>query len=207
NERVVREAIRQKRNIVFISAHFGNWEVMLPAIAVSLCPFTAVSKSLKDKKIDDFVTRSRERFGVNIVEKRGAVRHLVKAMRKGKHIAIMVDQNVGGDGIEVSFFGKKASHTPVASHLARRFNALIIPAFSFPDPSFSHFDIYFYEPIQVKRSRDIEEDISRATQAQASITERVIRQNPEHWFWLHRRWKEYYRPVYNENSKLIDKLT
>ena len=92
--------------------------------------------------------------------------------------------------------GKKATHTPIASILSRRFEVGIVPVFIDFDKNYTKFFVRFYPPIFTPRTQDSSEDILQATQAQASITAQVIDINPSSWFWFHRRWKDFYEDLY-----------
>jgi len=132
---------------------------------------------------------------MRLFEKRGAIRHLSKALKNGESISLMIDQNVKAkDGIVVTFFGKDVRQTPAPAFLARKYDALIIPLLIHPTQQ--GYRITFYEPIEVAHSDDAEADIHEATQQQALWLEREIRRAPEHWFWCHRRWKAEYAHIY-----------
>lgn len=195
NAHIVEKAMNENKKIIFITAHYGFWEFSPPAIAM-LCPVTGVGRPLGMKALDDVLRLSREKFGVRLLDRKGAMKGLVKSLKEGRNIGLLVDQNTASnEGILVNFFGKKARHIPTAAVLARKFDALIIPAFIDSEDK-EHFTFTFYEPIVTEKSDDAEKDILESVQKQADITEKVIRQNPKEWFWFHRRWKNQYEEIY-----------
>lgn len=195
NLEIVEKAMAEKRRIIFITAHYGFWEFAPPAIAM-LCPVTGVGRPLGMKALDDILRASREKFGVRLLDRKGAMKGLMKSLKEDRNIGILVDQNTASnEGVLIDFFGKKARHIPTAAVLARKFDALIIPAFIDSDDK-EHFTFTFYEPIITAKTEDAEKDILESVQKQADITEQVIRQNPKEWFWFHRRWKNQYEEIY-----------
>jgi len=134
---------------------------------------------------------------INAFAKVGADATLESVLKNNRMLGLLVDQNTSeNEGILVDFFGKPVRHTPSAAILARRFDALIIPAFITTEDH-HHYEITFYEPIITKKSEDKERDIFESVQEQARITEEIIRKKPEEWFWLHKRWKNKFEEYYH----------
>jgi KDO2-lipid IV(A) lauroyltransferase len=121
---------------------------------------------------------------------------MITVLKNNRMLGLLVDQNTSkNEGILVDFFGKSVRHTPSAAILARRFDALIIPAFITTD-DYSDYKITFYEPIKTEKTEDKDKDILDSVQKQAKITEDIIREKPEAWFWLHKRWKNQFEECY-----------
>jgi Kdo2-lipid IVA lauroyltransferase/acyltransferase len=195
---IVEQLKAEGKKIVFVTAHYGNWEALGKAVTVRTgVKMVAVGRELDSQAMDAIITASRERFDTELISKHGAMRKLVKALRDDKTVGILVDQNTAEDeGLLINFFGKEARQTPVASVLARRFEAAIVPAFC----EYSGFDRYkltFYEPIYCANTDDIDADILTCTQAQSDAIEAQIRKSPNEWFWFHKRWKNRYEEIYN----------
>jgi Kdo2-lipid IVA lauroyltransferase/acyltransferase len=185
------------KKIIFVTAHYGNWEALGKAVTVRTgLKMVAVGRELDSKAMNAVLKKSRERFDAELISKHGAMRKLVKALRDDKTVGILVDQNTADDeGLLIKFFGKDARQTPVASVLARRFDAAIVPAFC----EYSGFDRYklsFYKPIYCAHTDDVEADILACTQAQSDAIETQIKKNPNVWFWFHKRWKNQYEEIY-----------
>lgn len=194
---IVERLRAEGKKILFATAHYGNWEILGKAIAVGTeLKMVAVGRELDSRVMNEIITDSRERHGVTMVGKHGAMKELVRALKDGKAVGVLVDQNTADDeGLLVNFFGKVARQTPVLSVLARRFDAAIVPTFCEYN-GFDRYRLIFYEPIYCPVSDDVDGDILSCTQAQSDAIERQIRKNPNLWFWFHKRWKNRYEEIY-----------
>lgn len=190
-------AIKDEKKVITVSAHFSNFELILKAIGAFYMPLTTVREKIYNSpSLDDMLKKNVQTMNVEIVPKIGAVRGLVGALKKGRAIALAVDQNTESKhGILIDFFGKKARHTPSASQLARKFDAALIPVFV-TTTDYRKYKMKFFPPIEINKTDDEEADISRLTQAQADITEKMARERPDEYFWLHKRWKNQYPEIY-----------
>ncbi len=196
NQEILENALKNGEKIILITAHYGNWELIPLSLAAFFAPMTAVGRPLESKVMDEILRRNREQFDIEMLNKKGAMRGLINALKNKRAVGLLVDQNTAQkEGILIDFFGKRARHTPSASLLARRFNAKIIPVF-IQTKDYEKYTITFYEPIICPKTKNSEEDIKVCTQAQADITEKVIREKPDEWFWFHKRWKNQYEYIY-----------
>ena len=198
NSEFVTNAQQNGKKIIFLTAHYGNWELLALAIAAKFGPLSVVGRPLDSKTMDEILKRNREQFDIQLIPKRRAMKPLINALKNNRMVGLLVDQNTTAkEGLLVDFFGKKARHSPSIAILSRRFNALIIPVFITTEDHINH-TITFYEPFTTPNSNNQEEDIFNSTQRQALITEEVIRKKPDEWFWLHRRWKDQYGKIYEK---------
>lgn len=198
NFEIVQKALDENRPIVYITPHYSAWEFAGASLSVYAKPATLVYKHLKNREYEEWLLGSREHFGNTCVEKTNVLKKLLRIVKQKGSIGILIDTNINKkDGIEVEFFGKKIHQTPVPSFLSRKFDALIIPAVIRTDDD-KHYEVVFYEPIEVKKSEDEEADIQKLSQLQASWLESVIRKEPKFWFWLHRRFKDDYPEIYKQ---------
>jgi KDO2-lipid IV(A) lauroyltransferase len=110
-------------------------------------------------------------------------------IKEGKTLGILTDQALRvNQSIEVDFFDQRATHTALASILSRKFDLDLIPAYISTE-DYKNYTVKIHEPIKSLKTNNQEEDLDILTQAQASMMEKVIRENPKQWFWMHRRWK------------------
>jgi len=198
NEHFVQHAIDTNQKIIFITGHYSNWELLAPAIAARFTiALAAVGRKLDSSLMDQLLKKNREQFGVELLYKKGAMKGMIKALKNGKAVGLLLDQSLGEKqgGIKVDFFGKSAGHSPAASILSRTLDATVIPAFITTD-DYEHYTVTFHEPLPIIKTEDKEMDIRLMTQAQADITQKVIETKPEEWFWVHKRWKTYYPDLY-----------
>lgn len=202
NEEILLNALKNKEKIIFITSHYSNWELLPPAIASKYnIPLVGVGRKMDSEIMDNILLKNREKFGVEMVYRRGAIKESIKALKAYKCLGFLVDQALGKrqGGIKVNFFGKPVGHTPAASILARNFEATMIPAYISTE-DYEHYTVIFYPPIPYLKTKDKEADILSMTQAQADITEQVIRKNPKEWFWVHKRWKNYLPEIYKKEA-------
>ncbi len=196
NRHYIDDAIKEGRKVIIISAHYGNWELGATAVGALIHPVTAIHKKMNNRYFDDYLMKSRTKFNMDMVEKKGAIRHLVKALKNDQVITMMVDQNVNPhDGIYIDFLGAKATQTAAPAFLARKFDALIIPILIHTSPEKEHV-VTFFEPIVTPKTDNEKRDILESTQAQADIISAAIIRYPEPWFWCHKRWKSAYEEIY-----------
>ncbi len=196
NRHYLTNALKEDKKIIFITAHYGNWELAALSAGAFFGSMTAVGRKLDSPTMDKILKKNREQFDIRMFDKKGAMKNLMKALKDGRKIGLLVDQNTAEDeGVLIDFFNKKARHTPSAALLARKFDAVIIPLYITTD-DYKKYTLTLYEPIITPKTSDSKEDILRSTQAQALITEKVIRQKPDEWFWFHRRWKNRYEHIY-----------
>ena len=177
------------RGCVFVTAHLGNWEVLALAHGWFFRPASVVARPLDNPALDARLVAFRVQNGNEVVYKQKALAHVLRALRERRDVAFLVDQNVQAkDGIFVDFFGRKAASTTVAAALAVKTGALLLPAYSVMTPEGRHRLVYD-APLQWALSGDREADIAALTQRIASAIEGWVRETPEQWMWMHRRWK------------------
>lgn len=198
NESVLENALKNDQKIILITAHYGNWELLPLSLAAKFGPLTGVGRKLDSNVMDQILSKNRQQFDIEMLDKKGAMRDMINVLKKNRMLGLLVDQNTSeNEGILVDFFGKPVRHTPAAAILARRFDALIIPAFITTD-DYSHYKITFYDAIKTEKTEDKDKDILDSVQKQSKITEEIIRKKPEEWFWLHKRWKNQFEECYGD---------
>jgi len=197
NSSILEKSLEENKKIIIMTGHYGNWELLPLAIAAKFTPLTVVGRDLDSKVIHKILKRNREQFNINLLSKKGAMRGMIKSLKNNRPVGLLVDQNTKDtEGLLVDFFGKKVRHTPSVAILAKKFNAVIIPTFIFSNND-NTYNIKFFDPIIMNNTKDTEDDIFKCVQEQAKITEQVIREKPNEWFWLHKRWKNQYKNYYN----------
>jgi len=188
--------LAQGRAIVFVSAHFGNWEIGATALSALITPTTSIYKGFKNRAFDPYLLKARSRYRMSMVEKDGALKHLARTLKSGGSVSLMIDQSSNPrHGVAVDFFGHKTYHSSTPATLSYKYNAPIIPLYIFSDDE-ERFMIRFEEPIEVKS--DDAEAIIEATQKQVQSLENVIRAHPKFWFWCHKRWKGEFPELYRK---------
>jgi KDO2-lipid IV(A) lauroyltransferase len=195
NEEIILDAIKSKRKIILITAHYGNWELGTIYNSAKYRPMTVVGRSMSNKYLNSDLKKARTSHNAQMLEKDGSAKSLIKALEKNRMLGLAVDQNTSNNrGILIDFFGKKARQTNSSAKLAKKFNALIIPMFVVKN-GFCDYTIKYNKPIDINslKSEDI---IFEATQLQADVIQKQIELLPQHWFWQHKRWKNQYEYIY-----------
>jgi len=203
NSYILEDALRENRKIVFVTGHYSNWELLSIAVALKFnIKLVGVGRKLDSKLMDKILKRNREKYGIEMVYRKGAIKNLLKALKRGKFVGLLLDQHLGEKqgGIAVDFFNHKALHSPSASLIARSLDTLLIPAF-IHTKDYKKYRVTFYKPIDVLKTEDKKRDIQNMTQAQALATQRVIENDPDQWFWVHKRWKGFYPEIYELPKK------
>jgi KDO2-lipid IV(A) lauroyltransferase len=196
DEEFLTKPLKENRKIIILTGHYGNWELLSLSIAAKFTPLAIVGRDLDSEVMNQILTKNREQFKIELLSKSGAMKGMIKALKANIPIGILVDQNTKDEeGILIDFFGKKARHTPSAAILAKKFDAVIVPAF-IQTTDHLNYGVTFYPHIEIENSENKEEDIFNCVQAQANITQKVIESKPDEWFWLHKRWKNQYEHHY-----------
>jgi KDO2-lipid IV(A) lauroyltransferase len=185
----VEAAMAAGRGAVLCAAHVGNWEVHGIAHGLLFGPIGVVARPLDNPALDRRLCAFRTMGGNSVIYKRKALAQVLRLLRNGRAIAILVDQNVQAqDGIFVDFFGRPAATTTVAAALAAKTGCALVPSHTELLKS-GRYRLVYEAPIAWSSCGDREADIARLTQEMARRIETRVREVPEQWLWIHRRWK------------------
>lgn len=188
SEGILQEYIKQDKGIILDAAHFGNWEIGIAYLSKFWLPATVIQKRQRNPYVDWRMATHRKRWGMEIVYSRGAVKNALSVLKEKRFLGLLGDQDGGRNGIFVPFFGKVASSTPGAALLRIRGKAPIVFAYAIRTGKFK-FRVRL-EPLAIEESFELTDENRKAiTGAYAQLLEKYIRQYPEQYFWLHRRWK------------------
>jgi len=197
-EQDLRDAMNGPGGVVFISAHLGNWEMALQFAACYFpVPVLTVVKRMRFKPLDRWLTNLRTRLGTRVVFKEGAFAEMAKTVRNGGVVILLVDMSRRQDGVDVNFFGHKATATPGAALVALRCNSPVIPGFCFRGAD-GRLTVQFCPAVPVQRTGDLRSDVAVNTQLITDVVEQAIREHMDQWFWYHRKWKKHYPELYAE---------
>ncbi len=178
------EARRLGRGVLFATAHLGNWELSAFAHALLSEPMHVVVRPLDNQRIDAVVESRRALSGNHLIGKKDFARSILQALKDNEAVGILVDQNAGlEDGVFVDFFGIPACAGVGFAKFAAHSGAAVIPGFALWSEKERKYILKFYPPLPVTG------DAALDTQILHAHLERVIREYPDQWLWLHRRWK------------------
>lgn len=184
----VDKIISEGKGLIVATAHIGNWEVAGHATSVMITPLSSVARPLDNPLVEEYVDRMRRLSGQVIIGKRGAVRDMVRVLRSGGAVVILMDQDARKRGVFVDFFGRPASTWPSAAALSLKLGCPIVIGFARRIGRF-RYKLIVDEMFLPDPTGDREADVHQLTQRITSRIEKRIRECPEQWFWVHRRWK------------------
>lgn len=179
---------RRGKGIIIITGHLGNWE-LIPAYFVSVgLHGGVVARRVYYEKYERLLSRLRLSKGFRVFYRDESPREILKTLRRNEVVGILADQDVRKlDGVFVEFFGRPA-YTPTAPVLiAMKTGAPLIPARIVREGR--KHRIIVDEPIVLRLTGDREADLIHNTQAWSHVIERYIREHPDQWVWMHRRWR------------------
>jgi KDO2-lipid IV(A) lauroyltransferase len=177
--------------VVAITGHFGSWEVLAAAMAAHGIPFVAVQKPRESPLLDAVIARYRRSGGAEFLARGNAARGALRALASGKAVAILYDQDAPKDeGVFVPFFGRLACTRDGPVKIALRARAAVLPVFLHRVGTGSSHVAHIRPPVPLLRpdgdvAGAIRENVRRITAA----VEEEIRRAPDHWSWVHKRWK------------------
>lgn len=178
----------KNRGVIFLTCHMGAFDMQITNMALRGLKPHIIGTTLKDPRLNELLVNYRSAFGAIAVERGRETFRLIKTLKSGGAIAILIDQDTKVKGVFVDFFGRK-TFTPIgAAVLALKTGAAVVPATIYlGKDNMQHMEIFPEIPVTVTDNE--EEDILTNTQAFTSFTESQIRNHPEQWVWIHERWK------------------
>ena len=177
-------ALQRGRGVLFATAHLGNWELSAFSHALMSAPMHVVVRPIDNPRIDAMIERRRALSGNILIQKKEAARAILQALKRNEAVGILIDQNSTLDqGAFVDFFGIPACAGIGFAKLAAHSGATVIPGFALWIEAERRYVLRFYPPVEI--TGDAAEDTRRLQK----ILEDVIREYPDQWLWIHRRWK------------------
>jgi KDO2-lipid IV(A) lauroyltransferase len=178
------DAKRSGRGVLIATAHLGNWELSAFAHALMTESMHVMVRPLDNPLIDEIVERRRTQSGNHLIYKQDGARAVLKALKNNEAVGILADQNtMASEGVFITFFGKLACAGSAFVKLAYRSQAAVIPGFAIWDETKKRYVLRFYPSVELSGNAQTD------TQRIHSIFEEIIRQYPDQWMWIHRRWK------------------
>jgi len=184
-------ALAKGCGVVLVSAHFGNFPLLLVRLAVEGYTVGGIMKPMHDKRVEEIFLEKRKKFGVKTIYSQPrdtCVNNTIQALRNNELIFIPIDQNFGTGGVFVNFFGRKAATAAGPVVFAQRTGAALLPCFIIRNSDDSH-QIIFEPAVKLEESKDAKDTILINIQKLTNVIEAYIRKYPAEWGWIHRRWK------------------
>lgn len=181
-------ANRKGKGVIFLTCHLGAFDLQVTNIALRGLKPNIIGAALKDPRLSELLFDYRNAYGAVAVERGRETLRLLKALKSGGSVAILIDQDTIVKSRFVNFFGMPAS-TPVgAAILAMKTGASVVPTYIFLDRDWKQH-MHILPELPLVQTGDDEADMIANTQLYTNVTEQIIRQHPEQWVWMHERWK------------------
>jgi KDO2-lipid IV(A) lauroyltransferase len=184
-------ALAKSKGVILVSAHFGNFPLMLARLSIEGYKTAGIMRFMRDKQAEKIFMRKRTRLGIKTIysqPRKECVEECIRSLRNNELLFIPLDQNFGSGGVFVNFFGRKAATATGPVVLARRTEAVILPCFILRQKDDTH-KIIFEPPLILEKDKFSQESITINVQKLTDIIESYIRRYPAEWGWIHRRWK------------------
>ena len=189
NLHYLEQAHNSKKGYLLLTGHFGNWELMGAWVAQKGYQPHVVGAALSNPRLNKLMVDTRNAAGYVNIERGQATKGIIKALKNGFPVALLIDQDTRAKGVFVDFFGIKA-HTPIGpAALAGLLDVPIIPVAMHLKKDLT-YEMESFEPLYYINTGNKEKDITTLTQKCSDVCEQMIRRHPEQWVWMHRRWKK-----------------
>jgi KDO2-lipid IV(A) lauroyltransferase len=187
-EEHVEQARASGLGVMYCGGHFGFWELQILAHAVRHEPIIMVARTLDNPFIEAMIERLRTRVGTCVIPRQGAARALLRGLRSQRSVAMMIDQHLHArSAVIVEFFDRPAATTSAVASLALRTGVSVIPVFALPLPG-GRYRMIYEAPVVLPDPQQ-PDAVAVLTQRCTDVLEIYVRRYPEHWLWMHRRWR------------------
>ena len=178
--------LKEKKRVVFVSGHFNNFELMAMQLEKLGIELSAIYRPLNNIFLNKIMEKIRKNYICKNQIKKGmaGTRQIIKNLKKGSSVALMIDQRVR-EGSKVNFFGNLATTTTIPAQLIKKYKCELVPIYIERKDKY-YFKMHISKPINVSSKKSTEE----ITLFLNSVLEKMILKNPEQWIWTHNRWKK-----------------
>jgi KDO2-lipid IV(A) lauroyltransferase len=184
-----RAAYALGKGVLFVTGHFGFWELQAMVHAVQIEPVAILARPLDNPHLNRLLEGIRQRTGNTVVYRRGTIRRVMRMLESGRGVAVLIDQHImSRDAIHVDFFERPAATTSAVAALALRTGAPVVPVFALPLGG-GRYRMIYEHPVVPPRA-DAADAIREFTQRCTDVLEMYVRRHPELWLWMHRRWRD-----------------
>jgi KDO2-lipid IV(A) lauroyltransferase len=184
----VDRAVAAGRRIIVFSGHIANWEIGMLAGVQHGISVAQIYRAANNPLMDRMIARFRGDHGEFIPKGAIAARRAIEVLRRGTNLGLLADQKMN-DGIPVAFFGRPAMTAPALAVLALRFDCVVLPL-RVERLNGAHFRVTVFPPLALTRSSDRHADVAGLMARVNATLEEWIRDRPEQWLWVHRRWPD-----------------
>ncbi len=188
NTHHVWDALKGGKGLIFIVAHLTNWELMAVASSLAKFPMYAVARPVKNPFVYQYIKKLRGYAGLISIDKEGAIRETMKRLKQNNVVSFLIDQHERQGAAKVQFFGRPCYSTTLPARIAAKYGTPALLTYSYRDSN-GVVTMDFEKPFQLINTGDEKKDAEANTQIFVNAIERRVREMPENWLWMHRRWR------------------
>jgi len=197
------ERLMNGEAMIFLTGHYGNWEMAGYLFGLYGYPTFSVARTLDNPYIEDYLRKFRERTGQHMIPKKGGYDQMLEVLQSGRVLSMLADQDAGPRGLFVDFFGRPASTHKAIALLAIEHKTPIVVGVARRIGHDFTYEIRCEEIIEPSELSGSNDDVRLLTQRYTSALERLIRQDPTQYLWLHRRWKHQPAPKKRKQAQAL----
>ena len=201
----VRLAYGQKKGVLFITGHFGFWELHAIAHPLLFEPIGVLARALDNARMDVLLGQVRQCTGNTVIYRQGSIRRVMRMLQDEHGVAVLIDQHIHGpDAVYVEFFERRAATASAVAALALRTGSPVVPVFALPLGK-GRYRLIYEHPVEppADAAPDVADiAIREFTQRCTDVLEMYVRRHPDLWLWMHRRWRDEDEPSPAEADRL-----
>jgi KDO2-lipid IV(A) lauroyltransferase len=188
-EERARAAYAKGKGVLFVTGHFGFWELQAMVHALRVQPIAVLARALDNVPLNGLLEGIRQRTGNTVIYRKGTIRRVMRVLQEGRGVAVLIDQHIQTrDAISIDFFQQPAATTAAVAALALRTGAPVVPVFALPIER-GRYRMIYEHPVEPPPA-DSEDAVREFTQRCTDVLEMYVRRHPELWLWMHRRWRD-----------------
>ncbi|EAJ5687091.1 lipid A biosynthesis lauroyl acyltransferase [Campylobacter lari] len=190
DEEQILNIMQSKRPLIVTTAHYGNWELLALSFGAKFQGISIVGRALDSMVMDKILSKNRTQFNIELIEKKGGLKKMLKALKEGRSLGILTDQDaVDGESVKIQYFNQEVNFIAGASVLAKKTNAMILPCFVYQKDG--KFFVKTFKALDASKV-----SIEELTKYQAKCCEEMIKFKPDEYFFFHKRFKRYNHELY-----------
>ncbi|EGH4468357.1 lauroyl acyltransferase [Campylobacter lari] len=190
DEEQILNIMQSKRPLIVTTAHYGNWELLALSFGAKFQGISIVGRALDSMIMDKILSKNRTQFNIELIEKKGGLKKMLKALKEGRSLGILTDQDaVDGESVKIQYFNQEVNFIAGASVLAKKTNAMILPCFVYQKDG--KFFVKTFKALDASKA-----SVEELTKYQAKCCEEMIKFKPDEYFFFHKRFKRYNHELY-----------
>ena len=184
----LKENLAKGRGVIGLTSHTGCWELLGVYLATVGIPIAVIARRMHDTRLEKMLVETRIRGGMKNISRGHNTRDVIRALKDGYLLGVLIDQDTNIKGEFVDFFGKSAHTATAPALLSLKYDVPIIPVLTYRDKSNRHH-VCIGEPVEINATGDRDNDVLELTAQCSKTIERFVNEHHEQWVWFHRRWK------------------